>query len=118
MAVPQLPCSFFGTVKTDGINVPLDTVVSARIKGVPYASKTVLVDHADTVYAFNVPGDDPDTKDAIEGGVLGDTVLFYIGGQKADQSAPWCSGGNNQLNLSTGTTQKYFIFVPVVVRGR
>jgi hypothetical protein len=116
-AVPPVPCSFYGTVKSGGINVPLDTIVSARINGVTYASKTVLVDHADTVYAFNVPGDEPETPGIIEGGVQGDTVLFYIGNQKADQTAPWCSGGNNQLNLTYGATQKHYIYVPVVVRG-
>ena len=38
LALPPIPSSFRGTVKADGANVALGTVVSARINGVQYTS--------------------------------------------------------------------------------
>jgi hypothetical protein len=75
-AAPPMPSSFYGTVKLDGANVPDGTVVSARINGVTYASMTAITYLGDTVYYFDVPGDDPDTSGVIEGGVAGNTVVF------------------------------------------
>ncbi len=69
LAVPPLPSSFYGTIKLDGANVPIGTLVSARINGVQYASIAAFVDGFDTVYFFDVPGDDPATVGIIEGGV-------------------------------------------------
>ena len=102
-AAPQLPSSFYGTVKVDGVNVALGTVVSARINGVQYASATVTTYLGDTVYSFNVPGDDPETPGIIEGGVFGNTVTFYIGGLAATQTAPWVGGSSVPLNLTAST---------------
>lgn len=74
LAVPPLPSSFYGTVKSNGADVPIGILVSARINGVEYASKAAFIDDSNTVYFFDVPGDDPSTTGIIEGGVNGATV--------------------------------------------
>ena len=104
LAVPPLPSSFYGTVKVDGANVPLGTMVSAWIDGVKYAETTVSTEFAgDTVYSLDVPGDDPATPGIIEGGVPGDTIVFQIGSLAAGQTAPWQGGINVEFNLTADT---------------
>ncbi|HMM99298.1 MAG TPA: InlB B-repeat-containing protein, partial [Anaerolineales bacterium] len=103
-AMPPLPSSFYGTVKLDGANVPTGTVVSARINGVIYAWGTALIYEGDTVYTFDVPGEDTD-EPGIQGGVPGDTVVFYIGDYIADQTAPWQGGTLEELNLTASTNR-------------
>jgi hypothetical protein len=98
--LPPLPSSFYGTVKVSGVNVPLDTQVSGSISGVTYAHRVVQPYGADTVYSLDVPGDDPQVP-GKQGGVPGDTVVFHIGDLVADQTAPWQSGTNVQLGLTT-----------------
>jgi hypothetical protein len=97
LALPPLPSSFYGTVKVDGANVPLGTIVSAWINGVWYA--------------------DPATPGTIEGGVEGDTVVFHIGGLEADETGTWHSGTNVQLNLTASTSVPPRITVTKVVVG-
>lgn len=96
---PPIPSSFYGTVKVNGSNVPLTTNISARINGVLYAESDVVIYTGDTVYSLNIPGDINGTPE-IEGGRPGDTIIFYIGNQAADQTGIWQSGTNIQLNLS------------------
>ena len=78
-AVPPLPSSFSGTVKVGGANVPDGTVVSALILGVQYASALSFTSGPDSVYFFNVPGDDASTPGVIEGGTENQTINFAIG---------------------------------------
>ncbi|MBL7942554.1 MAG: InlB B-repeat-containing protein, partial [Flavobacteriales bacterium] len=111
MALPPLPSSFFGTVKLDGANVPIGTLVSARINGVQYASVAAFLDGTDTVYFFDVPGDDPATAGTLEGGVQNDVIQFYIGGVLASQTGTWLTGTNAQVNL-TATTPRTVTFNP------
>jgi hypothetical protein len=111
LAVPPLPSSFYGTVKVDGANVPLGTIVSAWINGVQYAEATVSLYAGDTIYGLNVPGDDPATPGTIEGGVEGDTVVFHTGGLEADETGTWHSGTNVQLNLTASTPTQQTIIV-------
>jgi hypothetical protein len=116
-AVPPIPSSFWGTVKLDGANVPVDTAVTAYINGVQYTSAVVQLFNGDTVYSFNVLGDDSSTPDVIEGGVSGDTIRFYIDGHPADQTAPWLGGTNVELNLtSTTTAYELTVYLPVVAK--
>ena len=103
-AVPPTPSSFWGTVKLDGANAPMDTAVTAYINGTQYVSTVVQLFNGDTVYSFNVPGDDSSTPGVIEGGVSGDTIRFYLAGHPADQTAPWLGGTNVELNLTSTTT--------------
>ena len=98
-AVPPLPQTFYGTVKKDGANVPDGTVVSAWIGGVTYAYTNTITSGADSVYTFNLPGDDQETP-AKEGGVAGEIISFKVGGQTAGQTAVYSSGGATQLNIT------------------
>jgi hypothetical protein len=114
LAVPPLPSSFYGTVKANGANVPGCIQVSARINGVQYALSHFLLYGDDTVYSLDVPGDDPETTGVIEGGVPGNTVDFYVGNVKADQTAPWQSGMNVNLNLTVSSPVQCNIFLPMI----
>ena len=98
-ALPPQPSSFYGTVKKAGANVPVGTLVTARINGITYAAKAAFIDGTDTVYFFDVPGEDPEVS-GIQGGVPGDTIVFYVGAEVADQTAPWRSGTNINLDLT------------------
>jgi hypothetical protein len=115
-AVPPHPSGFYGTVKINGANVPFGTQVSACINGVQYALSAYNLDEGVTVYNLDVPGDDPGTPGIIEGGVSGDTVEFYIGGTKADQTGTWQSGTSVNLNLTVAITYTHRIFLPLVFR--
>jgi hypothetical protein len=99
-AVPQLPSSFYGTVKVNGANVPDGTVVSAWINGVEYASMLSETFETDSVFFLDVPGDDPSTTEIIEGGVTGDTIIFKIDGLEANETASWNTGTNVNLDLT------------------
>jgi hypothetical protein len=114
-AVPPLPSSFYGMVKSKGANVPVGMIVSARIHGVVYASTAALVDGMDTVYSFDVPGDDLETPGFIEGGVPGDTIVFYVGNTKADQTALWQSGVNVNLDLTVTLQDQFHICLPLIL---
>ncbi len=117
LAFPPMPSSFWGTVKVDGANVSFGTIVSAKINGVQYASTTVINYQGEPYYSLDIPGDDPDTSGIVEGGVEGNTILFYIDSIKATQTAPWHSGSIISLNL-TGYTgvNAHLIYLPLVIR--
>jgi hypothetical protein len=114
LAVPPLPSSFFGKVKSNGANVPAGVQVTAWINGVRYATSAYIIDNGDTVFSLNVPGDDTDTPGVIEGGVPGDTIIFFIGRNQADQTALWQSGKNVNLDLTTPLPISLQIYLPLV----
>ncbi len=103
LAVPQIPSSFYGTVKVNGANVPDGTAVQALIDGKVYAEVLTQTYQGDSVYALNVTGDDTDTT-VKDGGREGDTVQFKIGGVLASQTGVWHSGTNVTLNLTASST--------------
>ena len=108
LAAPPTPSSFWGIVTLDGASVPAGTAISARINGVQYASVAVTINLGTAYYSISVPGDDPTTSGIIEGGITGDTVVFYIGSYMANQTGSWLSG-NVRLDL-TGTTNRTVTF--------
>jgi hypothetical protein len=112
LAVPPLPSSFYGTVKVNGSNVSVGTIVSAWINGVQYAYTESLLYQGDSVYALDIPGDDPATI-AIEGGAPGDTVEFRVNGRTTQQNAAWQTGTNIMLNLSLTVVNS----PPVITEG-
>jgi hypothetical protein len=112
-APPPIPASFYGTVKSNGKNVPIGTQVSAYINGVQYALSPYSGYNGETVYSLNVPGDDPGTPGVIEGGVPGDTIVFFVGGHQAAQTAIWQGGSNNELNLTVTLPDYHSIFLPL-----
>jgi len=104
-AVPPTPASFWGTVMIDGANASDGTTVTVWINGVQYAQTTTFTNSGASYYNVDVPGDDPDTTDVVEGGVTGNTVTFQVNGQDAPQSGSWTSG-NQQVDLAaTGSEQ-------------
>jgi hypothetical protein len=103
LAVPQIPASFYGTVKVNGANVPDGSSVQALIDGKVYADVLTQTYQGDSVYALNVTGDDTDTT-VKDGGREGDTVQFKIGGVLANQTGVWHSGTNVTLNLTASST--------------
>ena len=102
LAFPPLPSSFYGKVKVDGANVPDGTVVRAFINGQAYADAQTQTYQGDSVYSLDVMGDDSSTT-LIEGGLQGDTIVFKIGEEVADQSGTWKTGTNINLDLSANT---------------
>ncbi|MFQ5858192.1 MAG: hypothetical protein ACE5LU_21525, partial [Anaerolineae bacterium] len=91
LLIPPLPASFYGTVTVAGADVPAGIPVSAWIDGVMHAETNTFRHEGRTMYAVDVPGDDPATPE-VEGGRPGDTVVFHVGGLKADQTAVWQGG--------------------------
>ena len=102
LAFPSLPSSFHGTVQVNAANVPDGTLIKASINGRAYAEKQTQTIKGVSMYALNIPGDDPTTTD-VEGGRDGDTIVFSIGGTEADQTGLWKSGTSIALNLSVST---------------
>ncbi len=112
---PVIPSSFYGTVSINGENVSLDTEVSAWIDGHWIMSVPVTLDNGKTVYAVDIPGDNPATPE-IDGGKHGDIVSFYIGAQRADPSGTWISGANQELNLSAPQAKVWTYIFPLFFR--
>lgn len=112
LAVPPLPSSFYGTVKVNGSNISVGTIVSAWINGVQYAYTGSLLYQGDSVYALDVPGDDPATT-AVEGGAFGDTIVFQVNGRPAQQTGVWQSGTNVMIDLTISLVNT----APVITQG-
>jgi hypothetical protein len=113
-AVPPLPSSFYGTVRSNGANVPAGTQVTALINGVLYAMSPYLLYNNETVYSLNVPGDDPQTQGIIEGGKSGDTVVFFVAGIQTDQTGLWQSGTNINLDLTVSLPDFENTYFPLI----
>jgi uncharacterized repeat protein (TIGR02543 family) len=113
-ALPPLPHTLWGTVKKNGSN-PLDgTQVTAWIGGVQFAYTATSTSGSDSVYTFNVPGDDPGTP-GKEGGVNGEVVSFKIGSDPAKQTAVFSSGTTTALDLSFDA--QYTLTINIVGSG-
>ena len=90
IAAQGLGHAFYGTVKIDGGNAAVGTVISARVDGTEYGSCTVTTLGQ---YALIVQGD-------IEGGAA---IHFYVNSQEADQIFPFHDGWTTELNLTLTT---------------
>ena len=112
---PPMPSSFYGTVKSNGSNIPLPAQVSAWIDGVKYAETSVIVFNSDTVYKIDIPGDILTTPE-IEGGKPGDLITFQVNNDFANQTGTWQSGTNIELNLSIFQLDgSYKLFLPIII---
>lgn len=103
-AQPPLPSSFYGRVILDGKDIAAETPVVAYVKGVAVARTKSLMYRGHSVYAINVPGDEPSTA-AVEGGIQGDSVSFAVQDRYfAIERGTWSLGTNVELNLSAATS--------------
>jgi hypothetical protein len=92
---PELPCRFYGTVALDGEDVPDGTVVKAVVSGTEFTTTTPAAGYGPSSYAVLIEQPDGATYD-------GASVTFTIGGEAADQTATWISGGNVNTDVSSG----------------
>jgi hypothetical protein len=92
---PELPCRFYGTVALDGADVADGTVIKAIVSGTEFTATTPAAGYGPSSYAVLIEQPDGATYD-------GASVTFTIGGQAADQTATWISGGNVNTNVSSG----------------
>ena len=109
---PQVPSAFYGTAKVNGLNVAVGTRVSAWINGVEYAYTEVFLHAGDTYYTISVLADNTLTGDK-EGGVINDTVTFYVGGLNAAETGTWHGGTNVSVNLTANSVD----VPPVITEG-
>ena len=82
---------FYGTVKVNGVDAAIDTVISAQVAGTEYGSWTVTTPGQ---YVMIVQGE-------IDEGA---TIHFYVAGQEADQTFPFHDGWTTTLDLTVTTT--------------
>jgi len=117
-----MPASFYGTVTVNGTDAPEGTPVSAWIDGVRYATTDAFTFDGRSMYALDVPADDPATPE-VDGGRPGYTIVLRIGGLKADQTATWHGGTNSRLDLTAagplvcGREMGCVVFLPLVSLG-
>lgn len=111
LAIPPMPSSFYGIVSINGASVAQGTRIDAYIHGVSYAHTFSIVYQGNSVFALDIPGDDPATPDIIEGGKEGDLIQFKIGIHIFDQTGLWHSATNVSQNLNT---ELYFSYLPIL----
>jgi len=84
---PGLGHVFSGTVKVDGGDAGIGTVITAHVDGTKYGSCTVITPGSYGLIVQN---------DITEGA----TIHFYVDGQEADQTFPFHDGWTTTLNLT------------------
>jgi hypothetical protein len=87
-----------GTVTVNGTPAASGTLIEARIGNSACGSSAVFIENGQSRYALDSPALDPVNNPGC--GTDGSTVVFYVGGQKADQTAPWVNFQLNTLNLT------------------
>ncbi len=93
----QIPCRFHGTVTIDSASAPVGTTVVASIAGDTFDTETPSAYGAST-YSIEIEPPDGATYDEGEG------IVFYVGSDRALQTASWETGGNKVLNLTVSST--------------
>ena len=110
-----LPDKVHGLVSVNNNFVPAGTLVSAGCSGVnPITVDTIAYDGGTTMYVLDIPGDDPSTTGNKEGCSSGETIIFKIANDVADQTKNWSAGGFSQLDLSVNNLLS--IYLPFVMR--
>ena len=106
-AVPLPPCIFYGYVFVNGVPAQDGLNVTAVISGVGHWTTQTM----NGTYGWplkgssylQIPSDDPDTS-AIDGGVDGARVQFYVQENIAAQTGTFESGGAKNLTLTAFST--------------
>lgn len=96
---PPRPASFFGTISTDGFEIPAGTRVAASAGNRLLAETVVFPADGHIAYSLDIPGDIPETP-ALEGAVAGQAITLKVGGAAAPQPAAWEAGTYKRLDLS------------------
>ena len=115
---PQIPSSFYGTVKINGVNVQPGTTITAIVNNTEFTKEIEAeLYNGDSVYAIIVPGDDPETGGDPDGGTKDAVVTFKIGNTIAEQTGTWISGAIENIDLTaimeSGTIETY---LPLIIR--
>jgi hypothetical protein len=99
-AGPLPPTTLWGTLIIDGVAASDGAALRALIGGTEFASTTVFSHEGQQgLYVIDIPSDDPNTVDVIEGGQPGQVIAFAVDGVKIEQTANWEVGDVIQLNL-------------------
>jgi len=116
-AFPVLPVEFYGAVTVDNASAPAGTAITARINGIERGS---FITTDEGWYGG------PDTlapRLAVSGleGEVGQPVLFFINGVKAQKTAIFSPGTSTLLDLGTGIAANFTVnstsgTVPMTVR--
>jgi hypothetical protein len=95
---PTIPALFWGTVKVDGKNVPLDTVIRAKMDGVIVATANVedTLYLGNTMYSISIEGD---------ASMVGVPVEFFINDEKSDQIRYWNNEDPIELDLTLSNVE-------------
>jgi len=88
----QPPCAFYGTVQVNGADVADGTVITATIGNATYTTTTT-----DSAYRVVIAQPSGGSYDGL-------TVTFMIGSASASQTGTWNTGGNVEVNLTSGTS--------------
>ena len=112
---PPLPLSLWGVVRVDGAPASDGTVVSAWIDEHQYAQAETFTAQGESVYALNVPGDDPTTAEK-EGGTPDDLVLLKVASPETAGSILWQSGESIRLDLGATSASPFELRLPLVLR--
>ena len=118
-APPALPASFYGRVRVSGSNAPAGSSILVRAGELDLLTVAITQDPTyGSVYAANVPADNPDTE-LIDGGQEGDVLSFYLLSsgsptKRSAQTAVWRSGANVPLDLTFGTS---YLYLPMILNS-
>jgi hypothetical protein len=97
---PSLPFNPYGTVKVNGENAEVGTLVAGWCGGTQWDTYPVELASNETWYSLEIPADDPNTGE-VEGCAPGDPVTFTLGGLSVVQSTTWQEGADERVDLST-----------------
>ncbi len=97
----MLACRFLGTVQSDGMDVPDDTVIAALIEGDTYTTTTPAASWPGSHSTYDLTISPATNYDE------GTLITFMIGDDTADQTATWVTAGELWLNLTAGEALGY-----------
>ena len=102
--IPSPPCVFYGYVNVGGKPARDGLNVTAVISGtaLKWTTMTTSGTYGWPVKGssfFEIPSNDPSAAEK-DGGETGDTIIFYVQGNKTTQTATFESSGAKQVDLS------------------
>ncbi|MDZ7727567.1 MAG: hypothetical protein U5Q44_04850 [Dehalococcoidia bacterium] len=95
---PSPPARFGGEVTIDGEMASAGTTISAMVDGNNCGTSSV---DAGGTYVIDVPAAEPTNSPGC--GTEGATVVFYVGGEQANETGEWIDFDFNRLDLTVTT---------------